>query len=202
MNSHALSVNVGYNDNSVADLGNHRPAGPWRGGKYSVYEGGTRIPFITYYPGVIRPGTSDALLDHVDILRSVATLMHSTVPSNGGPDSLNELPAMLGKTSRGREYLVEEGLFLSIRTKRWKLVDRNQRPGTRIRPPWHPMSPEAEAKAKANEERFMPGEVDYPEALIELYDLADDPGETRNVASEYPKEVARLRAMLQRTRAQ
>ena len=195
-------VNDGYNDNSVADLGSHRPAGPWRGGKYSVYEGGTRIPFITSYPGVIRPGTSDALIDQVDVLRSIATLTHSTIPSNGGPDSLNEMPAMLGRTSKGREYLVEEGLFLSIRTKRWKLVDRNQRPGTRIRPQWHPMSPEAEAKAKAKEERFMPGAVDYPEAEIELYDLIDDPGETRNVALKYPKEVARLREMLRQARAQ
>lgn len=195
-------VNDGYNDDSVADLGNHRPAGPWRGGKYSVYEGGTRIPFITYYPGVIRPGTSSALIDQVDVLRSVAALTHSTVPSNGGPDSLNELPAMLGKTSKGREYLVEEGLFLSIRTKRWKLVDRNQRPGTKPRPPWHPMSPEAAAKAKANEARFMPGEVDYPEAVIELYDLVDDPGETRNVALKYPEVVARLRATLRQVRAE
>ena len=31
-------------------LGNHRPAGNLRGGKYSIFEGGTRIPFIVNYP--------------------------------------------------------------------------------------------------------------------------------------------------------
>ncbi len=195
-------VNDGYDDNSVATLGAHRPAGAWRGGKYSVYEGGTRIPFITSYPGVIRPGLSNALIDQVDVLRSLAELVHATVPSGGAQDSLNELPAMLGRSAKGRESLVEEALFLSIRTERWKLVDRDKRPGNGSKTLWHPLNPHAAANTKANEQRFMPGSIDYPEAEVELYDLAEDPGETRNVAAKYPEVVARLRAMLSKERAQ
>ena len=195
-------VNDGYNDNSVATLGIHRPAGPWRGGKYSVYEGGTRLPFITSFPGTIRPGVSDAMIDQVDVLRSLAEFAHVAVPGGGARDSLNELNAMLGKSAKGRESLVEEAVFLSIRNEQWKLVDRSQRPGTLPRPAWHPMNARAEANAKANEQRFMPGAVDYPEAEVELYNLADDPGETRNVAVKYPEVVARLRAMLSKERTQ
>ena len=193
-------VNDGYNDNSVATLGVHRPAGPWRGGKYSVYEGGTRLPFIASYPGIVRPGVSNAMIDQVDVLRSLAELAHAAVPGGGARDSLNELPAMLGNAAKGRESLVEEGVFLSIRSDRWKLVDRDQRPGTRPKTTWHPMAAGAEARAKANEQRFMPGTVDYPEAEVELYDLVEDPGEKRNVASKYPEVVARLRAMLSKER--
>lgn len=194
-------VNDGYNDNSVATLGAHRPAGPFRGGKYSVYEGGTRIPFITLYPGKIHPGVSNAMIDQIDVLRSLAALTHAAVPSGGAGDSLNELPAMLGKSTHGRESLVEEALFLSIRTERWKLVDRNQRPGTLAERKWHPMPQRAAANQKADEQRFMPGSVDYPEAEVELYDLVADPGETRNVAAKYPDVVTQLRAMLSKERA-
>jgi hypothetical protein len=107
---------------------------------------------------------------------------------------------MLGNAAKGRESLVEEGVFLSIRSDRWKLVDRDQRPGTRPKTTWHPMAAGAEARAKANEQRFMPGTVDYPEAEVELYDLVEDPGEKRNVAPKYPEVVARLRAMLSKER--
>ena len=189
-------VNDGYDDNSVAELGAHKPAGPWRGGKYSVYEGGTRLPLITYWPGRIQPGISSALVSQVDLLRSLAGLVHANVPSGQAQDSLDELPALLGRSTHGRHSLIEEALFLSVRTDRWKLVDRTQRPGPRTRPAWKPKTAEGLRQAKAQEDRFMPGAVDYPESEIELYDIRLDPGETHNVAAQHPDVVARLRGLL------
>ena len=65
-------VDDGYQDGAVEELGDHRPAGPYRGGKYSNFEAGTRVPWIISWPGRIQPGVSDALVSQVDLLRSLA----------------------------------------------------------------------------------------------------------------------------------
>ena len=195
-------VNDGYNDNSVELLGRHKPAGPYRGGKYSIYEGGTRIPFITHWRGRITPGVSDALVSQLDLLRSLAALVHQTVPDAGAPDSLNELPALLGRTTKGRQTLVEEAQVLAIRDGKWKLVDRSQRPGAHPSPPPPPITdPQLIASRKRTEQLHMPGSEDYPVAPLELYDLESDPGERTNVADLRPKIVERLRGQLADIRA-
>lgn len=190
-------VNDGYDDNSVELLGRHKPAGPYRGGKYSIYEGGTRIPFITHWRGKIARGASDALVSQLDLFRSLAALVHQAVPEGGAPDSLNELPALLGKTTVARQTLVEEADVLAIRDGRWKLVDRSQRPGAHPNPPPPPITDSA-AIARRNriEQLHMPGSANYPIAPLELYDLESDPGETKNVAEAHPEIVERLRMQL------
>lgn len=193
-------VNDGYDDNSVQLLGPHKPAGSFRGGKYSIYEGGTRMPFITHWRGHIKPGVSDALISQLDILRSVAALVDEPVPPDGAPDSLNELPALLGWTTKGRQSLVEESEVLAIRDGQWKLIDRSQRPGAHPPPP--PIkNPKVIARRKRMEQLLMPGAIDYPTAPLELYDLETDPGETKNVAELHPDVVERLRRQLADLRA-
>ncbi len=199
-------VNDGYDDNSVELLGAHKPAGPMRGGKYSIYEGGTRMPFVTHWRGQIERGTSDALISQVDLLRSLASLVHQKVPgrdaSAGATDSLDLLPTLLGRSQRGRDTLVEEATVLAIRDPRWKLIDRSQRPGAHPHPtPPKTPTPQAEARRKAQEQLFMPGAIDYPTAPLELYDLESDPGETKNVADAHPEIVERLRTKLTELRA-
>lgn len=193
-------VNDGYDDDSVALLGAHRPAGILRGGKYSIYEGGTRMPFITHWRRHIVPGVSEALISQVDLLRSLATLVHQPVPKGGAVDSLNELPALLGKSPTGRKALVEEANCLAIVTPRWKLIDRNQRPGRHPASTWSPkpLTP----KQKAIQQLMMPGEMNYPMAVLELYDLKNDPGETKNVADAHPDIVEQLRHQLVQLRTQ
>lgn len=193
-------VNDGYDDNSVELLGAHKPAGTLRGGKYSIYEGGTRMPFITHWRGHITPGVSEALISQVDLLRSLASLVHQSVPKGGAPDSLDELPALMGKSPKGRETLVEEATVLAIRTPRWKLVDRSQRPGAHPSPMYmpKPLTP----KEKAIEQLMMPGEINYPVTELELYDLQNDPSETKNVAEAHPQIVEQLRRQLAQLRTQ
>jgi arylsulfatase A-like enzyme len=62
-------LNDGYYDDAVEKLGGHKPWGPLRGGKYSLFEAGTRVPFITYWKGTIEPASSGALISQIDIFR-------------------------------------------------------------------------------------------------------------------------------------
>ena len=68
-------VDDGYRDGAVKGLGGHRPAGPYRGGKYSKFEGGTRVPFVVRWPARVKPGTSKALLSQVDFVATFAALV-------------------------------------------------------------------------------------------------------------------------------
>lgn len=71
-------VDDGYRDQAVERLGDHQPAGPFRGGKYSAFEGGTRVPFIVRWPGKVHPGTSEALVSQIDLFSTLAALIQTT----------------------------------------------------------------------------------------------------------------------------
>lgn len=116
-------IDDGYVDGAVKDLGDHKPAGPLRGGKYSPYEAGTRVPFIAHWPGRIKPGVSDALVCQVDLLASLTALASRKLPDNAGLDSVNVLPALLGEAKTGREQLVEHAGVLSLRKGAWKYIE-------------------------------------------------------------------------------
>src|SRR5680860_908473 len=75
-------INDGYYDDAVEKLGDHTPWGPFRGGKYSLFEAGTHVPFITFWKGEIAPGVSDALVSQVDLLASLAELVGGEVEEN------------------------------------------------------------------------------------------------------------------------
>ena len=107
-------VDDGYRDEAVEKLGDHKPAGPWRGGKYSAYDGGTRVPFLARWPGHIKPGASSALVDQVDLLSTFAALTGQAAPSDAAPDSFNELPALLGRSKHARDQVVEHAGALSL----------------------------------------------------------------------------------------
>jgi arylsulfatase A-like enzyme len=114
----------GYVDQAVERCGSHRPAGPLRGGKYSLYDGGTRVPFLLSWPGTVTPGESDALVCHMDFLASFAALVGQDLPVDGGLDSLNLLSALLGQNRAGRDELVTEGTQkrLAIRQNEWVCI--------------------------------------------------------------------------------
>ncbi len=126
----------GYADRAVADLHSHVPAGGLRGGKYSVYEGGTRVPFILRWSGHVAPGVSDALVSLVDCSASFAALTSQRIPAGDAPDSVNVLPALLGKSKTGRDKLVEHdgARELGLRDGPWKFIE----PDMRARPAYSP----------------------------------------------------------------
>ena len=101
-------ISDGYEDGAREDCANHNPNHPWRGGKYSLFEGGTRVPFIVSWPGTIPQGSSSALICQMDLGRSLATLCGFTIPEGSMRDSENHLPALLGASPTARAELVTQ----------------------------------------------------------------------------------------------
>lgn len=169
----------GYVDEAIERLGDHRPAGPFRGGKYNVFEGGTRTPFITWWPGKIGPGVSDEVVCTVDLAASFAALAEVELPQDACLDSHNLLPALLGTPgSRGRQAMVQQDNGrsgdLGYREGKWKLVRHKS------------------GRSRNVNLRLVPTEM--PEH--QLFDLDVDPGESQDVSAEYPEVTERMVAQL------
>lgn len=98
-------LNDGYEDEADIKWEGKNPAGGLRGGKYSLFEAGTRVPFIMYWKGTIQPKVSDALVCQMDLMSSLAKLLGSDVR---GEDSQDVLDALTGKADAGRENLIME----------------------------------------------------------------------------------------------
>jgi len=164
----------GYQDGAVTQLGDHTPAGPFRGGKYTIYEGGTRTPFITRWPGRIKPGVSDKLVSTIDLAACMAALTDQTLARDACPDSFNVLPALLGDAqATGRDHFVEQGRGLAIRVGDWKLLQ-------------HPTK-------KPNRKQVN---AENRQSDIELFNVVDDPAEKKNLASEHPQRAHAMQARL------
>jgi arylsulfatase A-like enzyme len=168
----------GYKDGAKEQLGDHKPAGPWRGNKYSAFEGGTRVPFIVRWPGRVKHGVSDAMISQVDFPASFAALLGRKFPVNQGPDSQNLLAALLGDEKTGRDHVVEHARGLALRQGDWKYIEPGQGP--------------ARAANTNVELGNDPGGL--------LFNLADDPGEQKNLASQQPEKLKELAGALQKIR--
>jgi arylsulfatase A-like enzyme len=171
-------VDDGYRDQAVERLGTHRPSGPFRGGKYSSFEAGTRVPFIVRWPARVTAGVSDALVSQVDVFASLATLTGARLGDADAPDSHDVLPALLGTARAARTDLVEQANGLAVRQGSWKYIEPNDRPAMNL---------------NTNTEL---GNSKMPQ----LYDLSVDPGERTNLAERRPEKVAELQALLDRVR--
>ncbi len=167
-------VDDGYKDDAKEKLGSHRPPGPFRGGKYSTFEAGTRVPFIVRWPGHVKPGVSDALVSQVDFLASFAAFTKQPLDADAGPDSVDTMAAFLGASSRGRDSAIEEAGGIALRRGQWKYIEPNKR--QRI----------------SQDTGIELGNSPEPQ----LYDLAKDPGETKNLAAEMPEKVRELASEL------
>lgn len=171
-------VDDGYKDDAVVTLGSHTPSGPFRGGKYSHFEGGTRVPFVVRWPARVQPGVSDALVSQVDVLASLAALTGQTLADADGPDSLDTMAALLGTSSTGRRELVEQAGSEALRVDQWKYMPASQRP-----------------KVNLNVNIELGNDT-----VPQLYDLAADPGERTNLAAQHPARVAEMDARLKSIR--
>ncbi|MGH9769490.1 MAG: sulfatase family protein [Blastocatellia bacterium] len=171
-------VDDGYKDAAVEKLGAHKPAGRLRGGKGSNFEAGTRVPFIVRWPGRVKPGVSGALVSQIDLLASFAALTKQKLGDADAPDSFDLAPALLGKSKAGREHLVEQAGALSLRSGTWKYIEPSDRP-----------------KLNRNTNTEMGNDP-----AGQLYNLADDLGETSNLVTKHPDKVKEMAARLQQIR--
>lgn len=169
-------VDDGYKDQAVELLGSHKPAGNFRGGKYSSFEGGTRVPGILCWPGKVKPAVSNKLLCQIDMIASFASMLKVKIPTGAAPDSENHLNAWLNNGGKGREYLVLQNVHntLSLVNGNWKYISPSKAPAF---------------GAHTNTEY---GNLNQDQ----LYNLNNDQGEKVNLASQNPQLVEKFRAKL------
>jgi len=169
-------LNDGYIDDAVEKLGDHTPWGPLRGGKYSLFEAGTRVPFVVYWKNKISHVESDALICHLDILSSLAQLVGSEAR---GPDSRELLDVIMGKTRDGRDQLVMEATSRTALQKgEWVMI-----------PPYN-------GPAVNEMVNIEPGHSDE----FQLYDLNTDLGQQKNLAKENPEKLGKMVETFERIR--
>jgi arylsulfatase A len=173
----------GYKDGALENLGDHRAAGPFRGGKYSVFEGGTRTPFITRWKGRIEPGVSDEIVCTIDLAASIAALTGTPLPDDACLDSFDVSDVLLGVAgARGRDHLIqqdngEKGNF-GFRAGNWKLVRHDSKSARNMKV----------GSTLAN--------TAVPQ--FQLYNLADDPSENNDMRKDHPEIVLDLQERLAR----
>ena len=164
-----------YHDNSIELAGNHKPAGPLRGGKYSSFDGGTRVPFIISYPKEITPGESNALVSQHDFYASFAAMLNQKLEDDEAPDSLNMLGAFFGKSDIGREELLVQGHNKNniMRIDDLVYIPENDGPKTMYN-------------------GMELGNSNNPQ----LYDLSHDIGQIKNIAGDNKEKMHRCKARL------
>ncbi|MFI3205954.1 MAG: sulfatase-like hydrolase/transferase [Clostridia bacterium] len=117
-------LNDGYYDNSVELCFRHKPAGPLRGGKYSKFDGGARVPFIISWKNHLTAGTSDALISHVDLSASFASMLNVELHDGEVPDSENLCDLITGKSGKGRDEVMFESInkAMVLRQGKWEYL--------------------------------------------------------------------------------
>ncbi|WPU92408.1 arylsulfatase [Mucilaginibacter sabulilitoris] len=167
----------GYQDEAVAKLNGHKPAGALRGGKYSAFDGGTRIPLIVSWPGHVTKGVSNALLSQIDFLASFAAFTGRPLKDSHDLDSKNAMDVLLGKNTTGRDHVIEQALnnTLSLISGDWKYIE----PGNGPR-----MNTEVNIEL---------GNDQKPQ----LYNIRNDIGEKHNLADANPGKLNELKNSLQ-----
>ena len=161
----------GYVDGAVELAGNHKPAGGLRGGKYSLFDGGTHIPLFVYWKGHTENTVSDALFNQLDILASIAELTGAQLPD--GLDSESHLDVLLGKGDKGREsFVLEAQGRLALRSGDWIMMPPYSGPETNI----------------TGNELGNLGEYG-------LFNLAEDPAQQHNLAADFPQLLDSLKTV-------
>jgi len=169
-------LNDGYYDDAVEKLGKHNPAGPLKGGKYSLFEAGTRVPFVVSWPEKIKPAVSDALVCQIDLLESLASLVGSDVKT---PDSENLIKVFTGKNSKGRKDLVLEATSkTAFRKGDWAMI-----------PPYKGPAVNKEVNIETGNHK------DY-----QLYNVKEDIGQEYNLAQSNPKKLKKMIASFEKIR--
>lgn len=173
-------VDDGYADRAEELLNGHSPAGPFRGNKYSSFEGGTAVPAIVSWPKEIPASQiSDALVSQIDWIASMATLVNAKLPKGSAPDSENRLSTWLGRDRTDRAWIIEESSSLSVRTKDWKYIEPNDGPAIIT---WGP--------------KVETGNLKTPQ----LYDMKAGQYEKENLADKYPQVVYEMQNILRRVK--
>jgi arylsulfatase A-like enzyme len=161
-------LNDGYYDEADEKLGDHTPWGPLRGGKYSLFEAGTRVPFIAYWQGKIAPQVSDAVISQIDLFSSIASLVGS---DKSAQDSKDLLDVLFGKSFDGRDELILEATSrTALRKGDWVMI-----------PPYSGLAVEHNVNIELGNS-----------SGYQLYNLAEDLGQQNNLAASEPEKLKEM----------
>jgi len=169
-------VDDGYKDEAVELLQNHKPWGPFRGGKYSAFEAGTRVPFIVHWPAQVKPTVSNALVSQIDMMATFASLTQPKGTFSIPYDSQNQLDTWLGKEFCGRDYVIASAGVLSVLTKEWKYIEPSN----------------GRAYNQLTNTELGNDSVD------QLYNIIIDRGEYDNVAIKFPERTNIIKDILKK----
>jgi arylsulfatase A-like enzyme len=153
----------------------HYPSGPLRGAKADAWEGGHRVPFIVRWPGKVQAGSvCDQLVQQSDFIATFAEVLGTRLPDNAGEDSVSLMPLLKGgdQPVRGNAVSASIGGVPALRSGSWKYIPAPGSGG------WG-----------------NGGDQSQP---VQLYNLADDLGETKNLAAAMPEKVAEMKALLEK----
>lgn len=182
-------LNDGYDDEAVTRIGNHRPAGHFRSGKYSIYDGGLKVPMIVHWPNGAAHGVdSAALVDHVDLFASLAAIAGQHLPAASALDSFDLSSALMGHSETGRAFLVED--TSTVNAEQATLTEHGDSILALVEGDWKLIAPHADAAS------FHGNEIGST-AAPQLFDVARDPGETVNMADRFPQRAQAMQARLQ-----
>jgi arylsulfatase A-like enzyme len=172
-------VDDGYEDEAVSKLNGHTPSGVLRGGKYSAFEGGTKVPMLVRWPSRVKAGSvSNALFSQIDFYASLAALTGRTIDVT---DSFNSLNTLLG-AKENREFIIQQAVNgrLGIIQGDWKYI------------------PAGSGAAINKQVNIELGNDSKPQ----LYHLKKDASEKNNVAEQNPEILNRLMAKLAELRGE
>jgi arylsulfatase A-like enzyme len=181
----------------------HRLNGDLLGFKFDAWEGGHRVPFIARWPGKIPAGSSsDQLICQVDMLATFAALTSATMTATDGPDSFNILPALTGTPDKPiRDHAVlapSKKANLALREGRWVYIGARGGGGFEGKTVGgHNLGGPAALKfaGEANSD-VANGKLKPDAPIAQLYDLATDPSQSRNVIRDHPGVARQLAARL------
>ncbi len=152
----------------------------YRGHKADIYEGGHRVPFIVRWPGVVKPASrSKQLVGQIDFYATAAEIVEAKLPPEAAPDSISFLPVLTGEATLPiRNSIVSQSIQgqFAVRDGEWKLC----------------LGPDSGGWSEPK-----PGQVDVSKSpVMQLFNLASDPREEKNLYNQQPERVERMQQQL------
>ena len=161
-------LNDGYYDDAVEKIGNHTPSGILRGGKYSLFEAGTRVPFISHWKGVTPSKVSNKLISQIDLFNSLSAIIESEIKTSDSND-LSQL--LLNGEGKEREKLILEASGrTALKYKNWIYI-----------PPY-------KGKAVSTYTNIELGRSNS----YQLYDLKTDPSQKESLIDQEKEKLIEL----------
>lgn len=154
----------------------------YRGHKADIYEGGHRVPFVARWPARVTAGSrTDQIVGQFDLLATAAEIVGVKVDPRSGEDSVSFLPVLTGDAADPiRTSIVSQSIGgqFAVRDGVWKLC----------------LCPGSGGWSSPR-----PGRTDFSQSPpMQLFNLAEDPGETNNLFADHPERVQRMQATLRK----